>query len=63
VSIAVEESAAERVLAVRFEAPGGRTCDAIGGGPTVAGAIAWARDSCSCDSSWDVVLWSDLYGD
>jgi hypothetical protein len=53
----------QRVLAVEFRAPDGRRWNAIGGGPTVAAAIAYARESCPDDATWVAVGWNDLYGE
>ena len=53
----------QHVLAVAFLAPDGRTSSAIGGGPTITGAIADAREGCPYDATWDAVGWNDLYGD
>jgi hypothetical protein len=48
---------------VEFRAAGGRTWQAIGGGDTLADAVAFAQDSCPTDATWQPVGWSDLYGD
>jgi hypothetical protein len=53
----------QRVLAVEFRAPDGRRWNAIGGGATVAAAIAYARESCPDDATWVAVGWNDLYGE
>ena len=53
----------QRILTVWFRAPGGRVWNTIGGGDTVAAAIAFARDSCPLDSAWRLVGWDDVYGD
>jgi hypothetical protein len=51
------------VLAVDFESDGGRRWAAIGGGPTVEDAIAFARESLPGGCGWRVVGWDHLYGD
>ena len=51
------------VLTVEFSSLDGRTSQAIGGGDTVAAAIAFARESCPADATWQAIGWSDLYGD
>jgi hypothetical protein len=56
-------AAGQRVLAVEFRSPDGRRCDAIGGGPTDAAAIDYARESCPADAEWHATRWNDLYGD
>lgn len=53
----------QRLLAVAFVSPAGRTWRAIGGGETVAAAIASARESCPDDTVWYPLHWNDLYGD
>ncbi len=53
----------QHVLRVEFESVDGRRWDAIGGGPTVTAAIAYARESCPDDAKWRVVGWNDLYGE
>jgi len=53
----------QRILAVEFASAEGRTWTAIGGGETVAAAIAFARESCPDDTAWHLVDWNDLYGD
>jgi hypothetical protein len=54
---------AQLILAVEFVSADGRTWTAIGGGETVAAAIAGAEESCPADTSWDPLDWNDLYGD
>ena len=56
-------AAGQHVLRVDFCSPGGRRWSAIGGGPTVAAAIAFARESCPEGSAWSLDSWSPLYGD
>jgi xanthine/CO dehydrogenase XdhC/CoxF family maturation factor len=53
---------AQRILAVEFVSADERTWTAIGGGDTLAAAIASARESCP-DGSWQLLDWNDLYGD
>ena len=53
----------QHILAVAFRSADGRTWSAIGGGPTITGAIADAREGCPYDATWDAVGWNDLYGD
>jgi hypothetical protein len=53
----------QRILAVEFVSLDGRTWTAIGGGATVADAIAYARESCPDDTSWHPRNWNNLYGD
>jgi hypothetical protein len=48
---------------VDFRSPDGRYWNAIGGGATVAAALAYARESCPADATWEPVTWNDLYGD
>jgi len=54
---------AQRILEVEFVAADGRTWTAIGGGETVGAAIAFARESCPEDVTWQPRTWNDLYGD
>jgi hypothetical protein len=51
------------ILAVEFVSSDGRIWKAIGGGDTLAAAVASARGSCPDDASWQPLEWSDLYGD
>jgi hypothetical protein len=53
----------QRILAVEFRSPDGRSWNAIGGGDTVAAAIVYARESCPDDATWDAVSWNELYGE
>jgi hypothetical protein len=53
----------QRILAVEFRSEDGRTWRPIGGGPTIAAAIRYARRSCPADGIWDPVSWEDLYGE
>ena len=43
--------------------PEGRAWWAVGLGDSLAEALAFARDSCPIDTTWQPVLWNDLYGD
>jgi len=52
-----------RILMVAFTSLDGRSWDAIGGGGTLAEAIAYARNSCPGDGTWQPTSWTDLYGD
>lgn len=54
---------ADLVLAVDFEAHGGGRWSAVGGGRTVADAIAFARDALPCGFAWQLVGWDYLYGE
>jgi hypothetical protein len=54
---------AQRILAVEFRSADGRTWQAVGGGRTVAEAIASARQACPDDATWQPDGWNDLYGD
>jgi hypothetical protein len=53
----------QKVLAVLFQAPDGRSWRAIGGGDSLAAAIAFARDSLPRERTWHLVGWDDLYSD
>ena len=54
---------AQSVLMVDLASPDGRTWWAVGVGDTVADALAFARDSCPTDTTWQPIDWNDLYGD
>jgi hypothetical protein len=54
---------AQRTLMVELTSPDGRTWRAIGGGDTLADAIAFAQDSCPTDATWQPISWNNLYGD
>lgn len=54
---------AQGILAVEFRSSDGRTWKSIGGGDTVAAAIAAAREGCPGGTTWEAVGWADLYGD
>lgn len=56
-------AAAQLSLMVEFSSHDGRTWQAIGGGETLADAIAFAHRSCPTDATWQPVSWTDLYGD
>jgi hypothetical protein len=58
-----QTAATLRLLAVEFVSTDGRTWKAIGGGHSLAAAIASARESCPDDTSWQPLDWNDLYGD
>jgi len=58
-----ETGAAHHVLIVSLSSSDGRTLQAIGGGNTLAAALAFARDSCPTDAIWQPIGWTDLYGD
>jgi hypothetical protein len=51
------------VLMIDLISPEGRTWWAVGLGDTLAEALAFARDSCPTDTTWQPVRWNDLYGD
>jgi hypothetical protein len=53
----------QHVLRVDFCSTDGRRWPAVGGGPTVAAAVAFARESCPDGTTWSVDGWSPLYGD
>ncbi len=53
----------QRILAVEFRSPDGRSWNAIGGGATASAAISYARTSCPDGTTWDAVSWEDLYGE
>ena len=50
-------------LRVNLEGPTGERWSAIGGGPTVGDALAFAVASAPADTSWRIVGWSSVYGD
>lgn len=56
-------AAAQHILTVDFASPDGRTWQTIGGGDTLASAVAFARASCPEDAIWEPIRASDLYGD
>jgi hypothetical protein len=51
------------VLDVTFASDAGPRHRAIGGGPTFADAIEFARASLPRGRSWRLVDWADVYGD
>jgi hypothetical protein len=51
------------VLDVTFASGAGTRHRAIGGGPTFADAIEFARASLPGDHDWRLVDWADVYGD
>ena len=51
------------VLDVTFASDEGTRHHAIGGGPTFADAIEFARGSLPGDRAWRLVDWADVYGD
>jgi hypothetical protein len=53
----------QRVLVVEFRSPDDRTWTSVGGGPTDAAAIDFARESCPVGASWEPTGWNELYGE
>ena len=53
----------EFVLMVDLASPDGRTWWAVGVGETFEEALAFARDSCPTDPTWERTHWNHLYGD
>jgi hypothetical protein len=51
------------LLRVTFAAPGGERRAAIGGGVSVAEAIAAARDELPRGRRWTLARWNHLYGE
>lgn len=51
------------VLDVTFASGAGMSHRAIGGGPTFADAIEFARASLPGRHAWRLVDWADVYGD
>jgi hypothetical protein len=51
------------VLDVTFSSGAGMSHRAIGGGPTFADAIEFARSSLPGEHAWRLVDWADVYGD
>jgi hypothetical protein len=51
------------VLQVELAAPDGSRFTAIGGGDSVADALAFAVASAPDGVAWEPVRWTDLYGD
>ena len=58
-----ESAHRQHILMVEFTSPDGRIWQAIGGGDTLADAIAFARESCPNDATWQAIGWNDSYGD
>ena len=58
-----QTAVAQHILTVEFVSPDGRMWQAIGGGDTLADAIAFARDSCPAGTTWQPVGCTDLYCD
>lgn len=58
-----EAGHAQHILMVEFTSPDGRAWQAVGGGETLADAIAFAQDSCPTNTTWQPIHWNDLYGD
>ena len=57
------QAASPVVLDVTFASDEGTRHHAIGGGPTFADAIEFARASLPGDRVWRLLGWADLYGD
>ena len=53
----------QHIVSVEFGSLDGRTWQAIGGGDSLAAAIAFAQDSCPTDTTWRPLRWNDLYGE
>jgi hypothetical protein len=51
------------LLNIEFEGPSGEHWSSVGGGETVADAIASAREALPLGVGWDVARWNDLYGE
>jgi hypothetical protein len=51
------------LLNVDFEAPGGKQWSAVGGGESVAEAIAAAQRALPAEPAWSVSGWNHLYGE
>jgi hypothetical protein len=64
---ALPEPASERFdshyLSVTFEGADGRRRSAVGGGESVAEAIAAARDELPAGATWTLVRWTTVYGE
>lgn len=58
-----QSTPAQHMLMVEFASPDARTWQAIGGGNTLAAAIAFAQDSCPTDTTWRPISWTEVYGD
>jgi len=59
----IQTARAQRILMVEFASPDQDAWQAIGGGDTLADAIAFARDSCPGHTTWEPIRWNDLYGE
>ena len=51
------------LLNVTFESPAGEHRAALGGGESIAEAIAAARGELPLDADWTLVRWSHAFGD
>jgi hypothetical protein len=51
------------LLNVDFEAAGGEQWSAVGGGESVAEAIAVAQDALPAGPAWSLSAWNHLYGE
>lgn len=60
---ATEAAHRQHIVMVEFTSPDGRSWQAVGGGDTLAAAIAHAQVSCPTDATWQPIRWNDLYGD
>jgi hypothetical protein len=50
-------------LRVTLEGPAGERWTAIGGGPSVGDALAFAVASAPNDTAWRIVGWADVFGE
>ena len=50
------------LLSVDFASLDGQEWSSVGGGESVAEAIASARDALPLGTDWDVARWNELYG-
>ena len=50
------------LLSVEFETLDGKEWSSVGGGETVAEAIASAREALPHGAEWSVARWNDVYG-
>jgi hypothetical protein len=55
--------AAQVVLMVDLASSDGRSWWAVGVGDTLTEALAFARDSCPTDATWQPTRWNDLDGE
>ena len=51
------------LLSVEFASMDGQEWSSVGGGDSVAEAIAAAREALPPGADWNVARWNDLYGD